>query len=339
MLLLPTVWSGLSVDDFFHRLVVERKLGPSIARFDIFDFISSNPARRMQFTELGLYPWWMGLHTQVSYWRPLTALTHFIDYALWPRAAWLMHVENLAWYGALILACTSLYRRFMPARWLAAFAGALYAFDHAHAGPAAWVANRGAIMSALFGVVALLAHDAWRARGSRRQSAVAVAAFAAALLSAEAGVAIAGYFAAYAVTVERGPLRRRALSLAPYAVVVVAWRALYRAAGHGAIQSGANLNPLLDCGAFALHALQASPVLLASAVTGVPPRPCSRAPSGRSPLPSARSLSSPSSVTRRFRSCAGMLRRDSWRSARCSASFRSAAPSPRIAICSGRASG
>jgi hypothetical protein len=270
VVLLPTVWSGLSVDDFFHRLVVEHKLGVTIARFDIFDFISSNPARRTRFTELGIYPWWMGPHTQVSYWRPLAALTHFVDYALWPRAAWLMHLENLAWYGALILACAALYRRFFPAPWLAAFAGALYAFDHAHAGPAAWVANRGAIMSALFGVLALIAHDRWRARGSRTRAFAAAAAFAAALLSAEAGVAIAGYLAAYAVTVERGPLRRRALSLAPYAAVVVAWRVVYRATGHGAVQSGANLDPLLDRGAFFLHALQASPVLLASGVTGIP---------------------------------------------------------------------
>jgi len=270
VLLLPTVWSGLSVDDFFHRLVVEHKLGASIARFDVFDFISSDPARRAQFTELGMYPWWMGLRTQVSYWRPAAALTHFIDYALWPRAAWLMHLENLAWYGALILGCTSLYRRFISAPWLATLAGALYAFDHAHAGPAAWVANRGAIMSALFGVLALLAHDRWRTRGSRVRGVAAAAAFAAALLSAEAGVAIAGYLVAYAIAVERGPLRRRALSLVPCGVVVVAWRVLYRATGHGAVQSGANLDPLLDRGAFFLHALQTGPVLLASGVTGIP---------------------------------------------------------------------
>src|ERR1700677_872270 len=54
VLLLTTVWSGLCVDDFFHRLVVQHKLGVSIARFDIFDFISSDAVRRARFMELGI---------------------------------------------------------------------------------------------------------------------------------------------------------------------------------------------------------------------------------------------------------------------------------------------
>src|ERR1700722_7365460 len=71
VLLLPTVWSGLTIDDFFHRLVVEHKLGVPIPRIDVFDFVSNDPAQRARFQETGVYPWWMGLHTQVSYWRPV----------------------------------------------------------------------------------------------------------------------------------------------------------------------------------------------------------------------------------------------------------------------------
>jgi hypothetical protein len=270
VLLLPTVWGGLSIDDFFHRLVVEHKIGVPIGGLDIFDFISDSPIQRARFLETGLYPWWMGAHTQVNYWRPVAALTHFVDYALWPRAAWLMHLENLAWYGGLVLVCAALYRRFIATPWVAALATAFYAFDHAHSCPAAWVANRGAIMSTVFGVLAILAHDRWRTSGSRRHGLLAAAAFGLALFSAEAGVAIAGYFLAYAIAVEPGTARRRVASLVPCVVVAAAWRVLYRSLGHGALASGANLDPLLDRGAFFAHALQTGPVLLASALTGVP---------------------------------------------------------------------
>jgi hypothetical protein len=269
VLLLPTIWSGLAIDDFFHRLVVAGKLAP-IARLDVFDFISSDPAQRARFLESGIYPWWMGARTQVNYWRPVAALTHFIDYASWPHAAWLMHVENLAWYGGLVLACAALYRRFIASPWVATLATAFYALDQAHACPAAWVANRGAIMSTLFGVLAIVAHDRWRMRGQRVCALVAPAAFALALGSAEAGVAIAGYLLAYALIIDWDTPRRRALSLVPYVIVGGLWRALYRGLGHGAVASGANLDPLLDRGAFFVHALQAGPVLLASGVTGIP---------------------------------------------------------------------
>ena len=257
VVLLPTVWSGLEIDDLFQRLMVEGKLGSLVGRFDIFDVISRSATQRTRFEELGIYPWWIGSHTQVSYWRPLAALTHVIDYSWWPRAAWLMHLENLAWYAALVLACAALYRRLIPVAWVAGFATAYYAFDQAHAFPTAWVANRNALMSALFGVLSLLAHDRWRTqrrlasagssegeRGRVRLKAwwfglLAWVAFALALLSAEAGVAIAGYTIAYAVCLEtsdtRSGARGRALSLVPYAAIAVAWRVAYRVLGHGSV--------------------------------------------------------------------------------------------------------
>jgi hypothetical protein len=277
LVLLPTVWSGLAIDDFFQRMMVEGKLGSAGGRLDLFDFISGSPVQRARFEELGAYPWWLGPHTQVSYWRPLAALTHFIDYSLWPRAAWLMHLENLAWYAALVLACAALYRRLISVPWVAGFATAYYAFDHAHASPAAWVANRNALMSTLFGVLSLLAHDRWRTRRKLGFGVLAWSAFALALLSAEAGLAIVGYTVAYAACLDEGGAGHarsapsRALSLIPYAVVIAVWRLAYRALGHGVVGSGANLDPLIDRAAFLAHSLQSGPLLLASDVVGLPP--------------------------------------------------------------------
>ena len=255
-------------------MMVEGKLGSFYGRFDLFDLISRHATERARFEELGIYPWWIGPSTQVSYWRPLAALTHVIDYSWWPRAAWLMHLENLAWYAALVLACAALYRRFLPVAWVAGFATAYYAFDQAHACPAAWVANRNALMSALFGVLSLVAHDRWRSRRRPWFGVLAWAGFALALLSAEAGIAIAGYTIAYALCFEAGEgrsVRGRALSLLPYVLVAAAWRVAYRALGHGALGSGANVDPLIHRGMFLARFAQTRPLLLASDVVGVPP--------------------------------------------------------------------
>lgn len=203
--------------------------------------------------------------------------THFVDCSLWQRAAWLMHVENLAWYAALVLACATLYRRFITVPWVAGFATAYYAFDHAHAYPAPWLTNRNALMSTFFGVLSVLAHDRWRARRRLGFGVLAWGAFGLALLSAEAGLAIAGYMVAYAAFFERGhppgALRgnlARALSVVPYALLIVVWRIAYRALGHGTVGSEANLDPFTDSAAFLAHALQTGPLLLASDIAGVP---------------------------------------------------------------------
>jgi hypothetical protein len=268
-LLSPVLWSGLVMDDLFQRLIVERKLGDMAEPLDLFNFVSNSEIPRMAAREYGAYPWWLGPHTQVSYWRPLAALTHFIDYSLWPRDAWLMHLQNLFWYGGVILACAALYRRFIRVPWVAGLATCLYALDHAHSLPVAWICNRNALIATLLGVASLLAHDRWRSERRLLFGFLAWGAFALALLSAEAGVAILGYTIAYAAFVDRGG-RTRALSVVPYVLVVVLWRVVYRGLGHGIVDSNVSLDPLIDDGRFLLHAFKAIPLLLASGVLAIP---------------------------------------------------------------------
>ena len=193
LLLSPTVTSGLYLDDFAQRLAVEHpELVTALPLRSVRRHLAA-AGTPFKLKELGVDFRWIGPDTKVAYWRPLSALTHVFDYSVWPRWAWLMHLENFVWYAALIVACAALYRRFVPVAWVAGLAVDLYAFDPSHAGPVAWIANRNALMSTLFGVLALLAHDAWRSGGRRTFAFAAPALLLLALLSAESGVAIAGY--------------------------------------------------------------------------------------------------------------------------------------------------
>jgi hypothetical protein len=266
VVLLPTLWSGLTLDDFGQRLIVEQRQIAGAGRLALFRLISPDADVRAAMKELGVYAWWLGSNTKIDYFRPLAAITHFVDYSLWPQSAWLMHLENLAWYAALVVACGALYRRFFPVAWVAGLATVCYALDYSHAAPVAWIANRNALMSALFGVLAVIAHDGWRRQGRRALAFAEPVLLALALFSAESGIAILGYTFAYALCIDRGTRLQRALSVAPSALVTVAWRVAYTALGHGVAYSGIMADPFVNPKAFATMATQSIPTQIAGAL-------------------------------------------------------------------------
>src|SRR5439155_6623597 len=67
--------------------------------------------------------------------------------------------------------------------------------------------------------------------------------FAVSLGAGESALAIVAYLAAHALWLDRGRVRERFLALAPYAVIVVAWRVLYGHLGYGVAGSGIYLDP------------------------------------------------------------------------------------------------
>jgi hypothetical protein len=84
----------------------------------------------------------------------------------------------------------------------------------------------------------------------------------ASLLSAEAGVATMAYIVPHALFLDRGPVRRRLLSLAPYVCVVIAWRVVWAALGYGVHGAGAYVDPAASPLRFAGALIEVGPVLL-----------------------------------------------------------------------------
>jgi hypothetical protein len=46
-----------------------------------------------------LLPWWSDPTIHIDFARPLTALTHVLDYALWPGTPALRHLHSLLWFA------------------------------------------------------------------------------------------------------------------------------------------------------------------------------------------------------------------------------------------------
>ena len=125
----------------------------------LFRFVDGDPRHVRAAMELGLLPWWTDPGLKAIFFRPLAALTHALDYRLWPGSALLMHAHSLAWFGALVLAAALFYQRLLGRSITAGLAALLFAVDSAHGTPVGWLANRNSLLAAFFGVLTLLAYD------------------------------------------------------------------------------------------------------------------------------------------------------------------------------------
>ena len=265
VLVLPSLWTGWQQDDITHRyfLLGNRDFqGRQMSFLDMFAFLDGDPERTRGMMDLGLLPWWTEENIRISFWRPLSGLTHGLDYALWPNSAPLMHVQSLLWFGALVAVVTLFYRRFIPTAWTAGLAALFYAVDDAHGLPAGWLAGRNAIVATLLGVVALMLHDRWRSEKWRAGAYVAPFCFAVALLAGETALAVAAYLVAHEVFLEDDAPHRRVLAVLPYLLVAVWWLALHRFMWYGTWGSGYYVDPVSEPAAFLAALITRGPILL-----------------------------------------------------------------------------
>lgn len=269
LLTASSLGNGLAIDDYFHRMVAQDGrgyLGDARSRLDQFAFFPTDATYREHALRVGVWPWW-GSHVKILFLRPVTALTHWLDYAQWPHPTWLAHLHSVLWYGALVIAVSVLYRRTLAAAWTAGLATLLFALDSGHGVPVGWLATRNMLLGVLFGVAAITCHHRWRSEGWRPGRVLGPTALALSLLSAEYGIGALGYLIAYALVMERSDWRTRALSISPYLALVICWQLAHRALGYGVANTGLYTDPVHQPLVFASQLFERAPVLLASQLT------------------------------------------------------------------------
>jgi len=268
LLVSPSLGTGPMGDDYMHMARVDSRLhapGCAYAPLDLFTFVSGDPSQRAVLLEEGVFGWWMAPDFRMSFWRPLSSLTHVLDHRLWPRSWVLAHAHSMLWFAALLAVLAALYRRF-HAPWVAHLALVLYAVDDARGWVLGWVANRNVLVAATLAFACLIAHDRARRDGWRPGLWLAPALFGAALLGGEAALGVTGYLLAHALFIDSGPLARRLARLWPYATLAVGWLAAYKALGYGTSGGGMYLNPLDEPTAYLRALAERLPVLLAAQV-------------------------------------------------------------------------
>lgn len=265
----PALFAGWQLDDHFQRLAMLGR-APGVQPHQIFSVLDGDPARTAGFVDQGFLPWWTARPFKLAFCRPLSVAALWLDYRLWPGAAPLMHLHSLLWLGAVVAVAAFCYRRLSGSPAEAGLAALLYAVEDGHALPAAWLANRNALLAACFGLLALAAHDRWRRDGWRPGAWWGPVCLALALLSGELALGILGYLAAYALLLDPAGRRRGLTALAPAGAVFLAWAMAYRLLGYGAAGSGAYLDPLARPAATLHAAGERLPLLLFGQWTALP---------------------------------------------------------------------
>jgi hypothetical protein len=260
-----TIGSGIYYDDYIHRIKLEAPyLWPpsGYGTLDgLFAFGTGEPGQIRQAMESGTVPWWTNPKLKAVFFRPIAALSHWIDYRLWPDQPALMHLHSIFWFGAFIFSAAILYRTLITPLWIAGLAALLFAIDDAHGIPAGWLANRNALIAAVWGVLSLICHHRRRSMGWRAGVVCGPLCFLLGLFSSEAGLGVGAYLAAYEIFLVTAKPREKIKALLPYLMVGLLWYSIYYLWGFGT-DGGAYIDPGRDPLDYLTALVERLPVLL-----------------------------------------------------------------------------
>ncbi|RLU01136.1 hypothetical protein [Ketobacter sp.] len=280
---LPMPFNSLSTDDYLIRANIEGEAvlfqkgfpladpDKSLARglADAFHFYSPEAGTLAAYTEYGNLPWWSAEAPKMNPWRPLAALTHWLDFQIAPASYPFQLLHSLIYLLLFGFSAYRLFWRLSPRASVAVLATLFVVVDYSHFINFSWIAARNVFITGALGCFVLERFIAWRQQGQPLSAAMALMAFVLALLSAESGIAVTGYLFAYLWLVEKTGLRRMAAVLWPYAVVVILWRVVYSAAGYGTSGISLYVDPMRSPMEFLAALLTTPPALFAGIMTSI----------------------------------------------------------------------
>lgn len=265
----PTLHNGFVSDDYVFAAMLEGTYPAPRAALDLFTFADGSHSDNARLTSYGALPWWTVSGLRLAMMRPLSSALVVLDRALFGNDAFAYHVHSMVWWVLLMGAVAALLRALFPAP-VACLSIVMFALEEGHTLPLGWLANRGAMVAMVFGVLGVLAHVRARQRGSLAGHALSFGCFSVALLSGEWAFPLLGYVLAYELVGRTDALRVRLLALLPSAApgfVFLLARAHLR---YGALKSGVYIDPITEPATFFIAACQRIPVFFADLFFSVP---------------------------------------------------------------------
>ncbi len=264
-------WAALSGSEFLYDkgfAIADPGLSLFAQLANQFNFFDAKQGNLAQLIDYGALPWWTESDIKIHLYRPLSSLTHWIDYNFWPHSVIWMHFENLLIFMLLVFLVYRLYQRTTASAGIAALAALIYSLDASHAESLAWVASRNAFLAPVFGVLAISSFIQWRETSRLSQMFLSFFLLLCTLLSAEAGIATTAYLFAYMLWIDKAPLVKRVIALLPVAGLVILWRIAYNDAGFGSENVAHYVDPGRDPLIFAERLIDRYPLMVASVNTG-----------------------------------------------------------------------
>jgi hypothetical protein len=207
-----------------------------------FGFALGDPIENQWLKEMGWAPWWLDLHMRFAGYRPLSVLSHRLDFGVLTDHTVAIHAHSLLWLGLMVFAVTRMYRSLMAPE-LAGAAALLFALDHTHGFAVGYIMNRHALIATALGAVILASHFRSRSLSTIWLGSVL---FGIGLFVSELVVCVCGYVVAFELLARQDTWQRRLLSALPYVVITLCWTTWYKAAGFGASGTDFYLDPGAD---------------------------------------------------------------------------------------------
>ncbi len=221
-----------AADDYLHRAMLHGAYGWPRSAADLYTFIRDEPAEHRALLDAGVIAWWSDPHLKLVMARPLSSLLVAVDAWIFGADVRAAHLHSLAWFVLWAGAAAALYRRMLGTAF-GALALLFLLADDAASSPLGWIANRCVLVSAAAATMAIRSYLALWARPHRRRALALLAWICVALAAGEYAVPVLAAIPAHALTARRDGSRRRTLTLAASALVVVAYALARRAWGAG----------------------------------------------------------------------------------------------------------
>lgn len=259
---------GYLADDLFQVSMIEGLFGEHLP-WNLYAFARADAAENATHAARGSLPWWTVPHFRFSMLRPLSSLLIYLDHAVAPRNDVLHHVHSFVWFfGALWL--TYRFLRQVAGDTIALVAVAVFAVDETMAWMVAWIANRCAVVSLAFCVIALVLHH--RGTIGERTPKIRGLEFGAWILAFCAGeYALGGiaYLVAYQIVMRSDSMRQRAIALLPGIVAAGLYAVVYVIGDFGVYGASTYIDPISDPLDFLASAGQRIPRMAGEVWTGM----------------------------------------------------------------------
>lgn len=146
-------------------LLFSRSWGHGFVNYDDNDYVTANPHVMSGLTPASVR--WAFATGEISYWHPLTWLSHQADWTLFGADPRGHHFVATLWHALNAVLAFLALRRLTGAIWLSAIAAALFAWHPLRVESVAWVAERKDVLSGAFGLATLWAYAGYaHARGA-----------------------------------------------------------------------------------------------------------------------------------------------------------------------------
>jgi tetratricopeptide (TPR) repeat protein len=151
-------------------LLFSRTWSHGFVNYDDNDYVTANPHVTTGLTAESVR--WAFSTGEVSYWHPLTWISHQLDWSLFGANAHGHHGVATLWHALNAVLAFLALRRLTGALWLSAIAAALFAWHPLRVESVAWVAERKDVLSGAFGLATLWAYAGYAQRRAGGKSAI-----------------------------------------------------------------------------------------------------------------------------------------------------------------------